>query len=68
MAPRKLIKKDGVFVYAPLYDPKRDGGPVYASPQAEFFGDPPTGRREMLAKHEPDPVVFPAFDDEEEAA
>jgi hypothetical protein len=59
----RTIKKDGVFVYAPLYDPKRDDGPVYASPQPEFLGDPPIGRREMLAKHEPDRVVFPAFDE-----
>ena len=46
-------KTHNAFVYAPLYDPRRDGGPVYASPQAEMLGDPPIGRRQMLERHEP---------------
>jgi hypothetical protein len=39
--------------YKPLYDPKRDGGPTYDHPTAEFFGDPPVGRREMISGHKP---------------
>jgi hypothetical protein len=50
-----------VFNYDPLYDPRRDGYPVYADAQAELLGDPPVGRREMIARHVPD---YEAGDDE----
>lgn len=33
-----------------LYDPQRDGYPQYADPIRELLGEPPIGRREMLAK------------------
>lgn len=29
----------------PLYDPRRDGEPVWANPFDRIFGDPPIGRR-----------------------
>jgi hypothetical protein len=34
----------------PAFDPRRDGYPEYASPYAEWLGDPPIGRRQMLAE------------------
>jgi hypothetical protein len=37
----------------PAFDPRRDGYPEYTSPYAEFLGDPPVGRRQMLAEHAP---------------
>src|SRR5215204_5543397 len=37
----------------PAFDPHRDGYPLYASPYAEFLGDPPIGRRQMLAARAP---------------
>lgn len=33
-----------------LYDPERDGAPKYESDVAQFMGDPPIGRREMLER------------------
>jgi hypothetical protein len=40
-----------------LYDPLRDGPPRYKSPFSAALGDPPIGRRELLAwwsAHHPD--------------
>jgi hypothetical protein len=33
-----------------LFDPLRDPKPVYADSNAQAFGDPPIGRRELLAR------------------
>jgi hypothetical protein len=47
------VERDAVSAeeFTPLYDPRRDGDPQYASLAAELLGDPPAGRRAMLAAH-----------------
>jgi hypothetical protein len=57
--PRERVRTDArtdrvpAEEFTPLYDPRRDGDPLYASVSAEMFGDPPVGRRAMLATNAP---------------
>lgn len=42
---------DGTYEAKAIYNPHRDGYPEYASPYAQFLGEPPIGRRELLERN-----------------
>ena len=41
----RVVREESAVVNRnPVYDPLRDGGPVYRSPFSELLGEPPLGR------------------------